>query len=358
MDERARKTVKTSRQRIDDVLLGKDDRLLAIVGPCSVHDVQACREYAKLLVAMAKELQHDLVVVMRVYFEKPRTTVGWKGLVNDPDLDGTNNINKGLRMARAFLLEVNDMGLPAGVEFLDTITPQYFADLVSWGAIGARTTESQIHRQLASGLSCAIGFKNATSGDVQIAVDACTSATGRHSFLSVTKDGVVAVVHTTGNPLCHLILRGGNDGPNYDAPSVDKARKAMTHKNLHPAIIVDCSHANACAVTPPIKKDFRLQSLACDHVSEQVSGGDFDIKGIMMESHLFEGAQSLVPGKTDVSTLKFGVSVTDGCLNFSDTEKALRSLASAVRARRALRSVKTGDGSVEGGESPSKKLKV
>lgn len=343
---RVKKNVRDSRREVDAILQGKDDRLLAIVGPCSVHDLQACEEYAVRLVKLANEIKSEIKVVMRVYFEKPRTTVGWKGLINDPDLDGTNHISKGLHLARAFLLKVNELGLACGTEYLETISPQYFADLIAWGAIGARTTESQVHRQLASGLSCAIGFKNATSGDVQIAVDACLSSREAHSFLSVTKDGVGAVVHTTGNPLCHIILRGGSNGPNYDAESIEKARKAMKAKGLSPQIIVDCSHNNSCNKVPPIKKDFRLQTEACADVARQVASGEADIKGIMMESHINEGAQSLVPGTTDVKTLKYGVSITDGCLSFEDTEQALHALADAVKARRALK----------GNGSPSKKL--
>ena len=345
---KVKKNVRQSRREVDAIIQGKDDRLLAIVGPCSIHDIKACEEYANRLVSLAKELESDIKVVMRVYFEKPRTTVGWKGLINDPDLDGTNNISKGLKMARSFLLLVNELGLACGTEYLETISPQYFADLIAWGAIGARTTESQVHRQLASGLSCAIGFKNATSGDVQIAVDACLSSRESHSFLGVTKDGVAAVVHTAGNPTCHVILRGGNDGPNYDAASVEKARKALVAKKLSPDIIVDCSHHNSCNRTPPIKKDWRLQTDACTDVATQVAAGEWDIKGIMMESHLVEGAQSLNPGTTKLNDLKYGLSVTDGCISFETTEKALRSLAEAVRARRALRT--------SNGSSPSKRL--
>jgi len=331
-----KKNVRDSRREVDAILQGRDDRVLAIVGPCSIHDLKACEEYAKKLVKLADDIKNDVKVVMRVYFEKPRTTVGWKGLINDPDLDGTNHIGKGLRQARSFLILVNELGLACGTEYLETISPQYFADLIAWGAIGARTTESQVHRQLASGLSCAIGFKNATSGDVQIAVDACLSAREPHSFLSVTKDGVVAIVHTSGNPLCHVILRGGCDGPNYDAASVDKCRKAMQAKKLVPDIIVDCSHQNSMNKTPPLKKDFRLQTVACADVASQIAQGETSVKGIMMESHLFEGAQSLTPGQTKVCDLKYGVSVTDGCISFDETEKALHNLAAAVRSRRTL----------------------
>jgi 3-deoxy-7-phosphoheptulonate synthase len=331
---KVRKHVRQSRKEIDDILCGNDDRVLAIVGPCSIHDLVACEEFARKLVVLAETLKEDVKVVMRVYFEKPRTTVGWKGLINDPELDGTNQIGKGLKMARSFLLLVNELGLAAGTEYLETISPQFFADLIAWGAIGARTTESQVHRQLASGLSCAIGFKNATSGDVQIAVDACLSARESHSFLSVTKDGVAAIVHTTGNPMCHIILRGGTDGPNYGAPAVEKCRKAMQSKKLQPQIIVDCSHANSASTVPPFKKDYKLQTEACDDVARQIAAGETDIKGIMMESHLMEGNQPLVPGSTNICNLKYGTSVTDGCLNFEQTEKSLISLAKAVRARR------------------------
>jgi len=302
-----------------------------------VHDVEACHEYAVKLAGLARELERDLKIVMRVYFEKPRTTVGWKGLINDPDLDGTNNINKGLRLARAFLLRVCELGLPAGVEFLDTITPQYVGDLVSWGAIGARTTESQVHRELASGVSCPVGFKNGTSGDVEIAVDACLSARQPHSFLSVTKDGVVANVATTGNEFCHVILRGGKESTNFDAASVDRARRAMAARQLEPRLILDCSHSNAVdfALDPP-KKNFKLQVHACREVGKQIAAGERDVKGVMLESFLCEGSQPLNPGKTDVKSLKRGVSVTDPCVDFETTVACLRDLAKDVRARREL----------------------
>jgi len=352
---KVKKNVRDSRREVDAILAGKDDRILAIVGPCSIHDEKACKEYADHLAKVAHELRDDVKVVMRVYFEKPRTTVGWKGLINDPFLDATNNISKGLKIAREFLLHVNEMGLACGTEYLETISPQYFADLVSWGAIGARTTESQVHRQLASGLSCAIGFKNGTSGDVQIAVDACLSARESHSFLSVTKDGVVAIVHTAGNPMCHVILRGGSDGPNYDAASVEKARNAMKSKKLTPCIIVDCSHQNSSSTTPPFKKDYRLQTDACADVATQIENGEFDVKGIMMESHINEGAQPLNPGVTNVSSLKYGVSVTDGCLSMGTTITALHSLAAAVRARRAKAKQ---NGHMNEASSPSKKVHV
>ena len=330
-----RKNVRRHRVEVDNIIQGMDDRLIAIVGPCSIHDVDACREYAQRLVKLAEELKRDLKIVMRVYFEKPRTTVGWKGLINDPRLDGTNDIARGLRIARTFLLEVNELGLAAAVEYLDTITPQYYGDLVSWGAIGARTTESQVHRELASGLSCAIGFKNGTSGDLDIACDACLSAREPHSFLSVTKDGVVAIVHTGGNDKVHVILRGGTDGPNFDAASVERARKAMVARKLSPRIIVDCSHANSRTKENP-KKDFKLQTVSCADVGVQVAAGERDVVGIMLESHLNEGSQSLNPGKTDLTALKRGVSVTDGCIAWDQTVACLRALAEDVRKRREL----------------------
>jgi 3-deoxy-7-phosphoheptulonate synthase len=337
--EQIRRYVKHHRQDAERILNGKDDRLLVLVGPCSIHDVDACHEYAVKLSKIAIELNKQLKIVMRVYFEKPRTTIGWKGLINDPDLDGTNKIAKGLSIARRFLLKVNEMGLPAGVEFLDSIIPQYLADLVTWGAIGARTTESQVHRELASGLSCPIGFKNGTSGDVEIAVDACLSSAQPHSFLSVTKDGVVANVNTRGNEYCHIILRGGKDSTNYDAKSVSEAADAMRKRNLDPRIIIDCSHGNTMNnnVKPP-KKEFKRQLDACLSIGDQVAGGDYTIKGVMIESFLDEGSQSLNPGKTDITKLKRGVSCTDPCVNFDDTVTCLRLLASQVEKRRDMMS--------------------
>jgi len=321
--------VGASREAVHSVVNGQDDRVIVVVGPCSIHDVEACREYAEKLAKLATELQNEVLVIMRVYFEKPRTTVGWKGLINDPDLDGSFKINKGLRIGRKFLLEVNELGLPCGVEFLDTISPQFLADLVSWGAIGARTTESQVHRELASGLSCPVGFKNATSGDVQVAIDACKSSKNPHSFLSVTKQGVAAIVHTKGNLGCHIILRGGSAGPNFEKEHVDAAAAVMEKNGMQVRIMVDCSHGNS-------NKDHKNQPKVAEKVCEQIAAGNKGIIGLMIESHLCEGKQSLSPGETDISTLKRGVSVTDACIDFDTTEVTLRQIADAVKARRGL----------------------
>lgn len=313
---------------VADIVMGKDDRLVCIVGPCSIHDVKAAKEYALKLRRVSQELEADLLIVMRVYFEKPRTTVGWKGLINDPDLDGSFQINKGLRAARTLLKDINELGLGAAVEFLDTISPQYIADLVSWGAIGARTTESQVHRELASGLSMPIGFKNGTGGTVKIAADAIMSSTQGHSFLSVTKQGVSAIVHTNGNPHCHLILRGGSGGPNYDAENIAKATAVLVKGKIDPSIMIDCSHANS-------SKLHTNQPVVAAAVAEQVAAGNTAIRGVMIESHLVEGNQKLDPGKTFPGTLTYGQSVTDACLSFEDTIPVLQGLAEAVRARRA-----------------------
>jgi 3-deoxy-7-phosphoheptulonate synthase len=315
-----------TRQAIHRVLHGADDRLVVIVGPCSVHDVNAAKEYAQGLLALKRELAEDLVIVMRVYFEKPRTTVGWKGLINDPDLDGSFQINKGLRIARELLLELNESGMPAGTEFLDMITPQYYADLVSWGAIGARTTESQVHRELASGLSCAVGFKNGTDGNVRIAVDAIKSASSPHHFLSVTKAGHSAIVSTNGNEDCHIILRGGSKHPNYDAPSVEAACKDLATAGLAQRLMIDASHANS-------EKKYERQIQVAEVVAQQIEGGEERIFGMMIESHLKEGRQDLVAGKE----LVYGQSITDACIGWDDTSKVLRRLAQAVRQRRVVR---------------------
>ncbi|CAK9003901.1 Phe-sensitive (3-deoxy-D-arabino-heptulosonate 7-phosphate synthase) (DAHP synthase) (Phospho-2-keto-3-deoxyheptonate aldolase) [Durusdinium trenchii] len=280
-DETVVQHVSASRQAVHSVVGRKDDRVIVVVGPCSVHDVDACNEYAVKLAALSKEVANEVLVVMRVYFEKPRTTVGWKGLINDPELNGSFKINKGLRMGREFLLAVNKLGLPAGVEFLDTLSPQFIGDLVSWGAIGARTTESQVHRELASGLSCPVGFKNGTGGDVKVALDACGSAANPHSFLSVTKQGLAAIVHTKGNEGCHVILRGGSDGPNYDAENVKKTAAAMEKAGLQPRIMIDCSHGNS-------RKQHSNQPIVAEAVCEQIAAGEESIIGLMIESHLEE----------------------------------------------------------------------
>lgn len=315
-------TVANSRQAQHKILHGADDRLIVVMGPCSIHDPKAAMEYANKLKAKREQYKDDLEIVMRVYFEKPRTTVGWKGLINDPDLDGTFQINKGLRLAREVLLNVNALGLPAGTEFLDMITPQYIADLVSWGAIGARTTESQIHRELSSGLSCPVGFKNGTDGNVRIAVDAIKAAQHPHHFLSVTKEGRSAIVSTTGNEDCHIILRGGK-APNYDAASVEAAAVEIGKSGLAARIMIDASHGNSSKVP-------KNQVGVCQDIANQLAAGDRRIMGVMVESHLIEGRQDLVPGKP----LTYGQSITDGCVNWDDSEAVLQALAEGVRQRR------------------------
>jgi 3-deoxy-7-phosphoheptulonate synthase len=319
----ASRTVAGARTAIHRVLHGEDDRLVVVTGPCSVHDPKAALEYADRLVEQRRRFAGTLEVVMRVYFEKPRTTVGWKGLINDPDLDGSFRIDQGLRTARGLLLRINDLGLPAGCEFLDTSTPQYFADLVGWGAIGARTTESQIHRELASGLSCPVGFKNGTDGSVKIALDAVTSASHPHHFLAVTKSGQAAIAATTGNPDCHVILRGGNDGPNFDAASVETACAAAVKDGLRPMVMVDASHANSA------KKPENQPAVIAD-VAGQIAGGDRRIIGIMAESNLVAGRQDLEPGQP----LVYGQSITDGCVDWDTSVAMLERLASAVERRR------------------------
>ena len=299
-----------------------DDRLLVIVGPCSIHDTEAGLEYARRLLEVRQNLSADLLIVMRVYFEKPRTTVGWKGLINDPHLDGSYDINEGLNRARKFLLDVNELGMPAGMEFLDTITPQYTADLISWGAIGARTTESQVHRELASGLSCPVGFKNGTDGGVQVAIDAIKTAQSPHHFLSFTKEGHSAIFSTTGNDDCHVILRGGKT-PNYDASHVANVCTSLSDGGLKPMLMIDCSHANS-------QKDYTQQKNVARDVSAQVAAGDARIMGVMVESHLNEGRQEHTPGKA----LAYGQSITDACLGWDDTVATLNVLAQAVQARR------------------------
>ncbi len=315
----------TTRQAIHRILHGGDDRLLVIIGPCSIHDPKAGLEYARRLVEARKEFEKDLVVVMRVYFEKPRTTVGWKGLINDPDLDGSYNINKGLRLARELLMEMNELGLPAGTEFLDMISPQYFADLVSWGAIGARTTESQVHRELASGLSCPVGFKNGTDGNVRIAVDALKAARTSHHFLSVTKGGHSAIVSTNGNEDCHIILRGGKH-PNYDAGSVEAAAKELAAAGLEQRLMIDCSHSNS-------QRMFQRQVDVAREIGRQVAGGEDRVIGLMIESHLKAGRQDLMPGKE----LVYGQSITDACIGWEESVPVLRDLAESVRRRRLVK---------------------
>lgn len=316
-------TVARARRELDAVLRGEDQRLVVICGPCSIHDVDAAREYGAKLKAVAGRLASDLLIVMRVYFEKPRTTVGWKGLINDPDLDNTFRINKGLNIARGLLADLAEEGIPAGTEFLDTITPQFIADLVAWGAIGARTTESQVHRELASGLSMPVGFKNGTDGDVQLAVDAIRAAVHPHCFLSVTKQGLSAIVRTRGNDSCHVILRGGRGGPNHDEASVVAASDKLEKAGLRPALMVDCSHGNS-------QKDHRRQAVVADEIARQIEAGSRRVFGVMIESHLVEGRQDAAPGKTLVR----GQSITDACLGFDETVKVLERLAQSVARTR------------------------
>ncbi len=320
--ESAAQTVYETRQAIHRILHGADDRLLVIMGPCSIHDVKAADEYAGKLKKAQDRLAGDLLVVMRVYFEKPRTTVGWKGLINDPNLDGSFRINDGLRTARRLLLDLNEMGVPAACEFLDMITPQYIADLVSWGAIGARTTESQVHRELASGLSCPVGFKNGTDGNIRIALDAIRAAHAPHHFLSVTKAGRSAIVSTTGNEDCHVILRGGKQ-PNHDAASVDAVAKSLAEAGIPARIMIDFSHGNSA-------KDAEMQVEVGRQVAAQIAGGDGRIFGVMVESHLKAGRQDLLPGKE----LVYGLSITDACIGWEDSHRLLDILADAVRKRR------------------------
>ena len=320
--EKAAQTVFETRQAIHRILHGADDRLLVIMGPCSIHDVKAAKEYAARLKEVKERAAADLLILMRVYFEKPRTTVGWKGLINDPNLDGSFQINEGLRVGRQLLLELNQSGMPAGCEFLDMITPQYIADLVSWGAIGARTTESQVHRELASGLSCPVGFKNGTDGNVRIAMDAIRAAQAPHHFLSVTKDGHSAIVSTLGNEDCHIILRGGKQ-PNYDAANVNATAKSLAESGIAARIMIDCSHGNS-------GKEPANQVKVGHDVAAQVSLGDSRIFGVMVESHLKAGRQDLVPGKQ----LVYGQSITDACVGWEDSRSLIDILAAAVRQRR------------------------
>ena len=322
VSDAAASVVANARRSIHNILTGEDDRLLVIVGPCSIHDPDAAREYAGKLKAAADAVADDVFVVMRVYFEKPRTTVGWKGLINDPDLNNTFQISKGLHLARKLLADLADMGLPTGTEYLDLISPQYYADLISWGAIGARTTESPTHRELASGLSCPVGFKNATDGDIQVAVDAINSASQPHNFLSVTKQGHSAIFQTAGNEDCHIILRGGRH-PNYDMFSVDDASNMLTKGGLAARIMIDASHANSRKIPA------RQLDVASD-IATQVARGNNNIFGIMLESNLVEGRQDVVSGQP----LTYGQSITDACVNWDDTQSLLLELATAVQLRR------------------------
>ncbi|MFG0770389.1 3-deoxy-7-phosphoheptulonate synthase AroG [Vibrio plantisponsor] len=318
----ASSTTFQARQAIHNILNDEDDRLLVIVGPCSIHDTEAAIEYGKRLKKLRDELSGQLEVVMRVYFEKPRTTVGWKGLINDPYLNDTYKINDGLRMGRKLLLDLTDMGMPTASEFLDMITPQYVADLISWGAIGARTTESQVHRELASGISCPVGFKNGTDGNIKIASDAIRSAESSHHFLSVTKFGHSAIVETAGNPDCHIILRGGKE-PNYSAEHVRDIKNQLEASGLRQKVMIDFSHANS-------SKQYQRQMVVSEEVSAQIAGGEHAIFGVMIESHLVEGRQDLVDGQAPT----YGQSITDACIGWNDTETVLRQLADAVEKRR------------------------
>lgn len=322
ISETAAKTTVDTRNAIHNILHGQDERLIVIAGPCSIHDIDAAKEYATRLKPLIDKYADDLLIIMRVYFEKPRTTVGWKGLINDPDLDDSFNINKGLRTARQLLLDLNDMGVPAGTEFLDLITPQYVTDLISWGAIGARTTESQCHRELASGLSCPVGFKNGTYGTTKIAVDAIGAAIRPHNFLSLRKEGNAGIFSTTGNPDCHIILRGGKE-PNYDADSINTVSSELEKASLAANIMVDMSHANS-------KKQHAAQVQVGEDIAQQIASGDKRIIGTMIESHLIEGRQDVTPGKE----LVFGQSITDACLGWDDSVNLITTLANASKARR------------------------
>lgn len=323
LSERAADTVLQTRREVQDILAGRDHRLLVVIGPCSIHDPEAALEYAGRLKGLREQVKKNLLVVMRVYFEKPRTTVGWKGLINDPDLNDGYDIDRGLRVGRKLLLDLNEMGMPAGVEYLDILTPQYLSDLVSWGAIGARTTESQLHREMASGLSCPVGFKNGTDGSVKVAVDACLSARSPHRFLSLTNNGEISIFETAGNEDCHIILRGGSSGTNYDAASVEAASAAMTKAGLAPQIMVDFSHANS-------SKQHKRQVVVAQDVGGQIAGGEQRIMGVMIESHLMEGRQEIGPRQSMV----YGQSVTDACIHWEDSVEVMRALSAAVAQRR------------------------
>jgi len=323
------KLINSTRKKIRDIMHGKDDRLLVIIGPCSIHDPSAAIEYANRLLEQRKKYAGELEIVMRIYFEKPRTTVGWKGLINDPYLDESYKIDQGLRIARQLLIEINRIGMPAGSEFLDVISPQYIGDLISWGAIGARTTESQVHRELASGISAPIGFKNGTDGNIKIATDAIQSANRPHHFLSVHKNGQVAIVETKGNADCHVILRGGKT-PNYDAESVAKACAELEASKLPGTLMVDCSHANS-------SKQHERQIEVAKDISNQLASGSKQVFGVMIESHINEGAQKFTPGKDDPAKLQYGTSITDACINWDDSVNVLEILAEGVKKRRAMK---------------------
>ncbi len=324
----AESLISRTRQTIHDIMVGQEDRLLVVMGPCSIHDPVSALEYAKKLLAQRAKYAGTLEIVMRVYFEKPRTTVGWKGLINDPYLDESYRIDEGLRMARQLLIEINRLGLPAGSEFLDVISPQYLGDLISWGAIGARTTESQVHRELASGISAPIGFKNGTDGNIKIATDAIQAAAGGHHFLSIHKNGQVAIVQTNGNPDCHVILRGGK-APNYDAVSVAAACKDLVAAKLPPTLMVDCSHANS-------SKQHEKQIDVAKDIAAQLSSGSKSVFGVMVESNLQAGAQKFTPGKDQPSALTYGQSITDACIDWDDSVGVLETLSQGVLARRQL----------------------
>ena len=324
LSQKAGQTVLDARKNIHNILHGDDDRIFVVVGPCSIHDTKAALEYAGKLKELQEELSGELEIIMRVYFEKPRTTVGWKGLINDPDLDNSFHINQGLEKARKLLIDLADMGLPTATEFLDLISPQYVADLVSWGAIGARTTESQVHRELASGISCPVGFKNGTDGTLQIAIDAIGSSSKPHHFLSVTKQGHSAIFSTSGNEDCHIILRGGNGQPNYEKNYIDQACEKLKKAGLRPQVMVDCSHANS-------SKDHTRQAVVADNLVQQIEAGDKSITGIMIESHLKSGNQKV----NTLDKLEYGKSITDACLAWDDTVPVLRKLAAAVKKRNA-----------------------
>ncbi len=322
ISEKSSETVFNARKEFSDVLYKKDERLAVVVGPCSIHDPSAAKEYAELLLNEKNNLKDNLLIIMRVYFEKPRTTVGWKGLINDPDLDNSFNIDKGLSIARQLLRDINDMGMPAGTEFLDVITPQYIADLISWGAIGARTTESQVHRELASGSSCPIGFKNATNGGIQVAADAIGSALHPHKFLSVTKEGKAAIFSSSGNKDCHVILRGGKE-PNYTKEFINSTSEILQSNGLEESIMVDMSHGNS-------SKQHKKQIDVCKNISDQISAGEDRITGVMIESNLVEGNQKA----DDLGNLVYGKSITDACIDWQDTVDCLHRLAEAVDKRK------------------------